>query len=155
MSAAVRDWPGAAVALGFAALGGYAVAGSFGMTALGAIFPRTVGAVLVVLSVVQVLRCLAGRGGALTLEDGERGGSRWRRAALAAVMLVWVLAFPVVGFVVTSLLAGWALLFVAEFEPLPARTVGLRIVIVTAMVGLFYWLMVGVLHIPMPPAWLI
>ena len=155
MSAAARDWPGAAVALGFAALGGYAVAGSFGMTALGAIFPRTVGAILVALSLVQALRCLAGRGGALTLEDGERGGSAARRAALAAIMLVWVLAFPAVGFVATSLVAGWALLFVAEFDRLPPAAIGLRLVIVAAMVGLFYWLMVSVLNIPMPPAWLI
>lgn len=155
MTTVERDWTGAAVALGFAAVGGYAVSGSLAMTPLGAIFPRTIGVVLVALAVFQALRCLMGRGGASTLEDGARGGSTARRAALAAVMLVWVLAFPRIGFLVTSLVAGSLLMVIAEFDALTPRLLTLRLAIVAAMVGLFYWLMVSVLYIPMPRAWLI
>jgi putative tricarboxylic transport membrane protein len=155
MTAAARDWPGAAVALGFAALGAQAVSGSLSMTPLGAIFPRTIGIVLAGLALVQAVRCLAGRGGASTLEEGARGGSIWRRAALAAVMLVWVVAFPVVGFLVTSLIAGAVLTVIAEFETLTPQRLALRLAMVAAMVAIFYWLMVSVLYIPMPRTWLI
>ena len=152
MTATVRDWPGAAVALGFAALGTYAVSGSLAMTPLGAIFPRTIGGILVVLALVQAVRCLTGHGGASALEDGDRGGSAWRRAALAAVMLVWVIAFPRLGFVVTSLAAASALMLIAEFDTLTPRRLAVRLLLVAAMVAAFYWLMVSVLYIPMPRA---
>ena len=155
MTTATRDWPGAAVALGFAALGAYAVSGSLAMTPLGAIFPRTIGGVLIALALVQAVRCLLGRGGASALEEGARGGSAARRAALAGVMLVWVVAFPLVGFVVTSLIAGSILMVIAEFERLTPRLLTLRLLLVAAMVAAFYWLMVAVLYIPMPRAWLI
>lgn len=144
------DWTGALAALGFGAVGIYAVAESLAMTPLGAIFPRTIGAVLIGLSALQVARCLLGRGGGTVLEEGETGGSAPRRIALAAVLVVWVLLFPVIGFVVTSLAAALALMAIAEFETHTLRATALRILIVAAMVGVFYWLMVRVLHIPMP-----
>lgn len=146
------DWTGALAALGFASLGAYAVAESLAMTPLGAIFPRTIGAVLIGLSVLQIARCLLGRGGSTVLEEGETGGSAPRRLALAVVLVLWVLLFPVIGFVVTSLAAALALMAIAEFETHTLRAIVLRVCIVTAMVGLFYWLMVRVLHIPMPRA---
>jgi putative tricarboxylic transport membrane protein len=152
---AARDWPGTVVALLFAGLGGYAVSGSLGMTPLGAIFPRTIGLVLVGLAAVQAARCFTGRGGASELEEGETGGSVWRRAGVGAVMLAWALLFPVIGFIVTGFLAVVALGFIAEFDPPTPRQLGIRLGIAAAMVGLFYWLMVAVLYIPMPQAWLI
>lgn len=155
MTEAARDWPGAAVALGFAAVGGYAVVSSLSMTPLGAIFPRTIGAVLAALALTQLSRCLAGRGGASTLEDGARGGSTRRRASLAAVMLAWVVAFPLIGFAVSSLVAGSLLMAIAEFDKLTPRRLATRLLLVAAMVAVFYWLMASVLHIPMPRAWLI
>jgi putative tricarboxylic transport membrane protein len=155
MNPTVRDWPGAAVAAGFAALGAYAISQSLAMTPLGAIFPRTIGFVLVALALAQAVRCLLGRGGASTLEDGDRGGSTARRAALAVVLLVWVVAFPIIGFLVTSLVAGAMLMVIAEFEALTPRLVAVRLALVGTMVAIFYWLMVSVLYIPMPAAWLI
>jgi putative tricarboxylic transport membrane protein len=152
MTAARIDWPGTAAALGFLALGGYAVAESYAMTPLGAVFPRTVGALMAGLSLVQLVRCLRGRAGPRSGEGGEGGGSAVRRAAMAAILLVWALVFPVVGFLVTGTLAGLALLFVAEFEPVPPRTLALRAAAVVAMVLISWWLMTAVLLIPMPAA---
>lgn len=148
------DWPGAVAALAFLAVGGYAVAESLRMTPLGAVFPRTIGAVLLALSALQLARCLAGRPGGAALEEGERGGSVARRAALAAVVLAWALAFPVVGFVVASLAGAFALSFIAEFERISPLAHAVRVAVLLAMVGLFYWLMTAVLNIPMPRAWL-
>lgn len=155
MNAATRDWPGALVALGFAGVGGYAVSGSLAMTPLGAIFPRTIGLVLIGLSILQAVRCLAGRGGASLLEEGQTGGSTARRVALGVVMLIWALAFPVVGFIVTGLAAVVALMVIAEFDRLTAQALVLRIAMAALLVAVFYGLMTRVLFIPMPRAWLI
>jgi putative tricarboxylic transport membrane protein len=149
------DLAGAAVALAFGALGLFAVVESLGMTALAAIFPRAVGGVLVGLAAVQAVLSLLGRGGQASGEGSDTGrAGMGRRIGLVVIMLAWALLFPVVGFVVTSTIAGIALLFVAEHEqPSPTtRAAGVAAVIV--MVGLFYWLMVAVLYIPMPQAWL-
>lgn len=146
------DWAGAIAALAFAGTGLFAIVESLAMTPLGAIFPRTIGAVLLGLSLLQLVRCLTGRGGASVLEEGETGGSTLRRLILAVVLMLWVMLFPVVGFVVTSLVAALGLMVIAEFEALTPRATVLRVAIVSAMVFLFHWLMVAVLHIPMPRA---
>jgi putative tricarboxylic transport membrane protein len=147
------DLTGAAVALAFAALGGFAVVESLGMTTLGAIFPRTVGGVLIGLSLVQFGLALTGRGGQSSGEGSDTGHEGMeRRIALIVVMIAWALLFPVIGFVVTSVVAGIALLFIAEHErPSPLGRL-VRIAAVIAMVAAFYWLMVVVLFIPMPRA---
>jgi hypothetical protein len=155
MNAVRIDWPGAAAALGFLALGSFAVAESYGMSALAAVFPRTVGAVMAGLSLVQLARCLRGAGGQRSGEGGSGDGSLVRRAAMAAILLVWALVFPVVGFLVTGTLAGLALMAVAEFERVPPRTLAIRAAAVVAMVFVSWWLMTAVLLIPMPAAWLI
>lgn len=155
MTAAQRDWPGFLVALGFAGLGGYAVSGSLGMTPMGAIFPRTVGGILVVLAAIQAARCLFGQGGASELEEGVDGGSRTRRLVVGGVMIGWAFLFPPIGFIVTSLAAVLILMLVAEFNPVPLRRRLLRTGLAAIMVGLFYWLMVSVLYIPMPQSLLI
>jgi hypothetical protein len=150
------DIAGAAVALGFGAVGVLAVVESLGMTMLGAIFPRTVGGVLIGLALVQVALALGGRGGQ---GGGEGADTSWdglgRRLALVAIMLAWAILFPLVGFVVTSTAAALGLLFVAEHEQPSLATRLVRIAVVVAMVAVFYWLMVRVLYIPMPRGWLI
>jgi hypothetical protein len=152
---AMRDWPGTVTALIFAGLGGYAVSGSLWMTPMGAIFPRTIGLILIVLAAIQAMRCHTGRGGASQLEEGTTGGSVGRRAGVAAVVLLWALLFPVIGFIVTGFLAVVALMLLAEFDPITPRQLSIRLGIAAVMVGLFYWLMVAVLYVPMPQAWLI
>jgi putative tricarboxylic transport membrane protein len=150
------DLAGAAVALGFAAVGALAVVQSLAMTTLGAIFPRTVGGVLIGLAAVQIALSLGGRGGQ---GGGEGADTSWdglgRRLTLVAIMLAWAILFPLVGFVVTSVAAALGLLFVAEHEQPPLAMRLLRIAVVVAMVAVFYWLMVRVLYIPMPRGWLI
>ena len=149
------DLPGAAVALSFLAVGLYAVWTSFAMTALGAIFPRTIGGALMALSVIQIGLSLFGRGGQAS---GEGREASWdgltRRLGLAFVMIAWAVLFPVIGFVVTSIVAATALIVLAEHERPSLLTWLVRIAVVLAMVGAFYWLMVRVLYIPMPRGWL-
>lgn len=143
---------GAAVALIFLAVGAYAVWTSLSMTMLGAIFPRTIGAILIGLSMIQVVRALAGRGGQRSGESAEASNEEGlvRRLGLVLVMVAWAIVFPLVGFVATSLVAAIALVFLAEHENTPVAIWILRIAVVSAMVMAFYWLMTRVLYIPMP-----
>jgi putative tricarboxylic transport membrane protein len=145
------DIGGAAIALVFLAIGIYAVWTSFAMTMLGAIFPRTIGGVLIGLSVIQIGLSFTGRGAQASGEGGETSKEGLgRRLALVAVMIAWALLFPAIGFVVTSFVAAVLLIFIAEHERTAAGIWLFRIAIVAAMVGAFYWLRARILYIPMP-----
>ncbi len=148
-------WSDVAAAGAMLAIGAGAVLQSLAMTPMGAIFPRTVGAVLVALSLLQLGRSLAGRGGGGSAEVGEAGGSVWRRGLMIAVMLGWSVAFPVVGFLTTSLIAAVLLMVAAEFERMRPAPLALRLGVLVVMVAVFHWLMVAVLNIPMPQSLLI
>jgi hypothetical protein len=149
--ARAADLPGAFVAVILLGIGLYAVWTSFQMTMLGAIFPRTIGGVLVALSVIQIGLSLTGRGGQASGEGGDTSlDGLGRRIALAAIMIAWAILFPVIGFVATSLVGVIALIFVAEHERTTPLMWLVRIILVALMVGGFYWLMVRVLYIPMP-----
>jgi hypothetical protein len=128
------------------------------MTMLGAIFPRTVGGVLIGLALVQVALALGGRGGQ---GGGEGADTSWdglgRRLALVAVMLAWAILFPHRSASSSpassppSPCSSWP----STSAPSSAVRGSCAIAIVVAMVGIFYWLMVRVLYIPMPRGWLI
>jgi putative tricarboxylic transport membrane protein len=149
------DLAGAAVALVFFAVGLYALWTSFAMTMLGAIFPRTIGGVLMALSLVQIGLSLTGRGGQASGEGGDATAEGLtRRLGLVAVMVAWAILFPILGFVATSLVAVILLIAIAEHERTSPLMWLVRIAAIAAMVGIFYWLMVRVLFIPMPRGWL-
>ncbi len=147
------DRAGALAAAGFLLAGAYAVTHSLAMTPMAAVFPRTVGMALAALSAAQLARLLTGRGAGAAHDQASLAGAG-RRAALAAIMLVWALAFPVLGFAVTSLAATVALSAAAQFERMTPGALATRAAAVAAMVGAFHWLMTAVLNIPMPQAWL-
>lgn len=151
MNAGRSNVAAALVALGFAGVGLYAIVASLEMSMLGAIFPRTIGAILIALSLIQAGLALSGRGGQQSGEGADTSlDGMGRRAALIVTMVAWALLFPVVGFLSTSLAASMALLFIAEHDPPSQRWTLVRFGSVIGMVLVFYWLMVRILNIPMP-----
>jgi hypothetical protein len=120
-----------------------------------AAFPRTIGAILLGLSVIQLLRSATGRSSTV-LEEGvslsaQREGLG-RRLTLVVTMFAWAILFPVIGFVVTSFAAALVLTATAQFgRPSPARAAVYGICISVFVFG-FYLLMVNVLNIPLPRA---
>lgn len=85
---------------------------------LGAVFPRTVGALLVALGCVYILLVLIGRTRRATGSDG----SSMRRTLVAVVMLAWGFALGPLGLLPSGAAAMAALLLIAQHERWTLRT---------------------------------
>ncbi len=142
-----RDYAGIAFAVGFIALGIWAIAETREMSDLGATFPRTIGIAMIIFAlafiVLNVLR--PGRGRAI-----PEAGSTPRRVTLIVITLAWVLLLPIVGFYVTSLVAFVALCFIANYDPLTPRMVLIWIGSAFGVVTAFYLLFAKALLVPLP-----
>ena len=119
------------------------------MSDLGSIFPTTISLGMIVFALGLVAVILAGRGrpAAIPSEDAEG----WtRRLILAAIMAVWVLVLPHVGFLLSSLVAFVAIMAVADYDRPGLRTWAIWAVSGFAIVAAFWWLMVEVLLLRVP-----
>ena len=146
-----RDMPGVIICACFAALGVLILLGARSLSPLGAVFPSTIGLALIVLSLVFIGLNLAGpTTSAVPRTVGDGGGGGFRRIALGAIMAVWVLLLPVIGFFVTSLAAFFAIMFVADYDRPGVRTWLIWMVAGTAITAGFWWLMANVLLLRMP-----
>lgn len=148
-----KDWAGAVGSTLFALVGIYVFATSFALSPMAAMFPRTVGAVLAVLAIVQVAAALTGRS-AKSVEAGaglaDQAEGLGRRLVLVACMIGWAVLFPVLGMFVTSLAACLILMAAAQFDRMTTTTLVIHVGAIVAMVTVFYLLMSRVLNIPMP-----
>lgn len=153
-----RDWAGAVASAFFACVGIYVFAASFAMSPMAAMFPRTIGAVLAGLALIQIAAAVTGRS-ARSVEAGaslaEQTEGLGRRLILLGCMIGWALLFPVVGMLVTSLAACVILMLTAQFGRLSPQRLAVYLATILAMVVLFYLLMTRVLNIPMPRGLLI
>lgn len=149
------DRAGAVGAVVFALIGAYVLWASLDMSDNAAAFPRAVGAILLGLSLIQLVRSATGRSSTV-LEEGvslaDQREGLGRRLTLIATMAAWAILFPVIGFVVTSFAAAIVLTATAQFgRPSPARA-AVYAISISAIVFGFYLLMVHVLNIPLPRA---
>lgn len=148
-----RDIGGVIGSLFFFFIGAGVFAMSFEMSRMAAMFPRTVGASLAILSAIYVVAAMRGyRGEAVeaTSSAAEQAEGLGRRLTLLAVMIGWALLFPLVGMFVTSLTACVILMFTGLFERIPPQRLAIYLGAVLGMVVSFYLLMSKLLHIPMP-----
>lgn len=148
-----KDWAGIVGSAFFAAVGVYVFIASLGMSPMAAMFPRTIGAIMAALCVVQIAAAftgLSGRGveqGAGIAEQAEGLG---RRLTLLGVMVSWAILFPLVGMFVTSSVAAVILMFTGQFGRLTAARLAAYLAGVILMVGAFHLLMTNVLNISLP-----
>lgn len=137
----------------FILLGAWVLLESSTMSAMGSIFPRTIATAMIVLSLMLIGLNLAGRYKAgVSLEGTAPTGeeSTPRRLFLVGIMLAWVLLMPVIGFLVSSIVAFLAIMVVANYDGWTARRTVVYAVAAFLIVVAFYWLMVDVLLIPVP-----
>lgn len=112
MSEARNDLSGALGSAAAMVLGAAAIWAARDFSDLGAVFPRSVGALLVALGALYIALTVAGR----TQRVAALGGSYMRRAATAVTLLAWAFTLGPLGFLASSAAAMAALLVIANHE---------------------------------------
>ncbi|KEO60025.1 tripartite tricarboxylate transporter permease [Thioclava indica] len=149
-----RDLPEIGFAILFIILGIGIYLGASGMSALGSVFPKTIAAVLIAFSALLIAMNLRRpAGGSFKLANLNAGAMR--RISLGVVLLAWVFLMPVIGFLVTSMIAFVAIMIVADYDRPPAKTWAIWIVSGLLICTGFWWLMANVLLLRMPAGLLI
>lgn len=140
------DIPGAIGSALMVLIGGGAIWAARDYSDLGAVFPRTVGALLVSLGIVYIVLVAMGRSRRVA---GEHG-SATRRALVAIVMLAWGFALGPLGFLPTGVAAMASLLLIAHHGRWTLRTVLTYGIATAAVLGLLYALFQHALQVPLP-----
>ncbi len=140
------DIPGAIGSGLMVLLGAGAIYAARDYSDLGAVFPRTVGALLVALGIVYILLVVMGR----TRRVAGSDGSALRRTLVAVVMLGWGFALGPLGFLPSGAAAMAALLLIAQHERWTLRTAVLYGLSTSVILGGMYFLFKQVLQVPLP-----
>ena len=140
------DWPGAIGSAIMVAIGAGAIWAARDYSDLGAVFPRTVGALLIALGLVYIALVALGR----TRRAATVDGSSVRRALVAVVMLAWGFALGPLGFLPAGAAAMAALLLIAHHDRWTLRTALAYGFSAAAVLGLLYALFKHALQVPLP-----
>ncbi len=120
---------------------------SWNFSALGAIFPRVICSVLIIVSVITLWRALSRR------SSPSRGLPRdgiLRGLLLIAVMSLWIAVLETAGFAVAGVAAYLALAVITEREPLTWRRMIRFILVAVAIVVAFQLVFVYGLKVQLP-----
>ena len=123
-----------------------AYAGAAEFSALGAVFPHTIGLLLVLFGVMLLVMALRGR----TRAPAPADGSHVRRAGVALVMAGWAWGLEPIGFLWSSALAFGALLFIANHAHRSPRTLALHGLAGAVLLLGLYALFKHALQVPLP-----
>ena len=143
-----RDPASLILALVLVLIGGYVLFATASMSAMGAVFPRTIAIVMIVTSVL--LAAVKLYRPSVRDEAGEESGSPVRRMALIGVVLAWAVLFPYVGFVVTGLVAFFLVCLIAEHDPLTVPRLLLFAAVDLVLVVGAWLLLASALNVPFP-----
>lgn len=108
----VRDVPGVVVSVVAIAIGLLVLREAREFDTLGAVFPRAIAILMMVLAACFVVLAVIGRGGATPSPVGSNG----RRLGMFGVMLAWALLLEPLGFLATSLVCYVIALLIANFD---------------------------------------
>lgn len=140
------DIPGAIGSGLMVLLGASAIYAARDYSDLGAVFPRTVGALLIALGLVYILLVVIGR----TRRVSGTDGSALRRSLAAAVMLVWGFALEPLGFLPSGAAAMAALLLIAQHDRWTLRAALMYGFSTSVILGGMYFLFKQILQVPLP-----
>ncbi len=140
------DLGGAAGSVLAIVVGAAAIWNSSDFSMLGAVFPRAIGGLLVLIGAVYLVLVLLGR----TRGGSPLQGSNLRRAALALVMLGWAYALVPLGFLLSSAIAFVLLMLIAHHDRWTAGRVVIYLGSGAVVLGGLYALFKIVLLVPLP-----
>ncbi|TYB89434.1 tripartite tricarboxylate transporter permease [Oceaniovalibus sp. ACAM 378] len=149
-----HDWSGVIIAAVLVVIAAVMFREARGMSVMGSVFPTAITLGLGGLSLVLILLGVLGRGHPATTPDAQ-GASSIRRVLVVVTFGLWVWLIPVLGFATTSLIAFIAMAFIAEHDPVPAKTLMIRGIVAMVTVGVFWWIMNDVLLLRIPGGFLI
>jgi putative tricarboxylic transport membrane protein len=135
---------GAAILIVIAAM---AIYHSKEFSPLGSVFPRTIGAAMILFSGAYILVALARPQPAKLPERG----SPWRRTLLVVVMIAWAVLLEPVGFLSTSVFAFTAIMLIANYHRWTPRRAVAYAVSGAIVLGGLYAIFRFVLQVPLPP----
>lgn len=141
-----RDIPGAIGSGLMVLIGAGAIWAARDYSDLGAVFPRTVGALLVALGIVYITLVAMGRSRRVVGEHGSVA----RRALVAIVMLAWGFALGPLGFLPTGVAAMGSLLLIAHHGRWTPRAVFTYGIATAVVLSLMYALFQHALQVPLP-----
>ncbi len=141
-----RDLRGIAASLVFAVIGLLSIYYSRDFSPLGAVFPRTIAAAMIVLCAVYVAVALLRP----IVVEKPQPGSAGRRIALAVSMLAWALLLEPVGFLLTSIVCFAATLVIANYDRWTPRLAVVYATVGILVLGALYGVFRFVLQVPFP-----
>ena len=141
-----RDIAGIAAALLLALMGALSIWASGEFSDLGAVFPRTVGGLMLILGLLYSVLSAMGRGQVVAPLEG----SLPRRMALVITMLFWVFTLGPLGFLGSSALSMGALLWIANYDRWHPRSLLVYGGSTATLLLIFYTLFKLVLGVPLP-----
>jgi putative tricarboxylic transport membrane protein len=139
----VRGMAGAAL---FIVTGALAIYYSDEFSPLGSVFPRTIAAVMMVLSAVYIVVALLRK---VALE-APSPGSVPRRLLLAVTLLAWALLLEPLGFLTTSVVCFAAVLVIANYDAWTPRRAVIYAAVGIAVLGGLYSTFRFALQVPFP-----
>ncbi len=142
-----RDLGGMLFAGGFILLGAWGLYDAREMSDLGAIFPRTICIVMIVLSVLYVVFAMLRLKPA---KESHEKPSTLRRVLLLAVLAGWIALMPVIGFVSSSFIGFLVLAAVANYDSWTPFRLMVYPISGACVVAGFYALFAYALKVPLP-----
>lgn len=141
-----RDVYGLAFCIFFLLLGGSIWWASMGYSELGAVFPRTIATLLMLLSAMYIVRVLVWPRAIAY----EFDGSNIRRVLLFLTLVAWAFSLEVLGFLTTSIVGFILILLIANYDAWTLkRATGLVLSGLSILIVLYVIFKV-VLHVPLP-----
>jgi hypothetical protein len=141
-----RDIAGIAGSAFFIVIGVLAILGAREFSPLGAVFPRTIAAAMIISALAYIALALLRP----QAPAARAIGSRWRRGALIGVLLAWAFLFEHVGFLVTSMAAYAAILVIANYDRWTPRSAFVYTAVGAVVLGGLYAIFRFLLQVPLP-----
>lgn len=130
----------------FIVVGALAIYYSGEFSPLGSVFPRTIAAAMILLSVMYIVTALLWR----KAPETPAPSSNIRRILLAIAMLAWALLLEPLGFLSTSVLCYAAILVVANYDRWTPRSALTYTAVGICILGGLYGIFRFVLQVPFP-----
>lgn len=134
-------WP-AVILIG---VGAYGLYEAVSMSTFGAIFPQFAAGGMILGGLILVVRVLFNK-----LETAKYAGELNRPLILISILLFWAISFPLLGFIISSIISGLLAMLTAQQEKIPLKSYVYQLGGILALILVIDHLFVNLLNVPLP-----